>query len=493
MSTNKNYVQGQAKKSPKSKVKTTKPPKSTNWWLAGFGLSAVAVFSAAAGGLLALSISQFSLQRGSLNPDELTAFNQEETLSYSSLQLPKLSRPVNVLVLGVKVLTSDVQNQAQEDLGYHALVNSFEGLSDSMFLLRFDPNEDKVTMLSIPRDTRTEIPGHGVRKINDANALGGPSLAAESVTNLLGGVEIDRYLRINVQGIEKLIDSLGGVTVEVPKDLKYTDHSQHLYIDLKQGKQHLNGQQALQFLRFRYDAYGDIGRVQRQQTLIRAVIEQSLSPTTLVKLPEILSIVHSNLDTNLTNNELIALTAFAAQKQRSDVKMLMLPGDFSLIPNDQGTDISYWQPAPNSINTMMKQHFQLEDDFYANYDYNSTYEYEEEEENKAQKLRIAIQDSTNDPEAVTNMVKYLQEQGFRQVFVSQENLNQPLAISKIIAQNGDDLSAAELRANLGFGEVLVESTGVLNSDLTIQLGQDWIHQEVQNEQYQNHQFQNTSL
>ena len=189
-----------------------------------------------------------------------------------------MSRPVNILVLGIKVLTVDVPHEKHEDLGYHALVNSFTGLSDSMLLLRFDPNRDYVSVLSIPRDTKTVVPGRGVTKINSANYHGGPALAAESVSNLLSDVTIDRYIRVNVQGIEKLIDALGGVNVYVPQDMKYTDHSQHLYINLKKGQQYLDGNKALQFLRFRYDAYGDIGRVQRQQTFMRALVEEALSP-----------------------------------------------------------------------------------------------------------------------------------------------------------------------------------------------------------------------
>jgi LCP family protein required for cell wall assembly len=103
--------------------------------------------------------------------------------------------------------------------------------------------------MSIPRDTRTYVRG-SLTKLNEANRYGGPSLAAESVSDLLGGVAIDRYVRINVQGVEKLVDALGGVTVNVPKDMKYQDDSQHLYINLKAGEQTLTGDQALQFLRF---------------------------------------------------------------------------------------------------------------------------------------------------------------------------------------------------------------------------------------------------
>ncbi len=266
-----------------------------NWLLIGFCLSAIAVVSASIGAVLAFSLSKTPFSQARLTPQQEAVFNQEETVTYSSLDVPQLTRPVNILVLGVKVLTSDLDHNPYEDVGYHALVNSFEGLSDTMLLLRFDPEKEDLTILSIPRDTKTLVPGHGITKINSANYHGGPALTAEAVSDLLNGVEIDRYVRVNVQGIEKLIDALGGVDIFVPKDMKYTDESQHLYINLKKGQQRLNGEQAVQFLRFRYDAYGDIGRIQRQQSLIRAVKEQTINPRTILKLPEILSVVRAHV------------------------------------------------------------------------------------------------------------------------------------------------------------------------------------------------------
>ncbi|WP_324282539.1 LCP family protein [Cyanobacterium aponinum UTEX 3221] len=429
------------------------------WLFLGFGFSAIAVVSASVGALLALSLSKTPLRQAQLTPAEEAVFNQEETVTFDSLQIPKLSRPVNILVLGIKVLTSDVPEQAHPDLGYHALVNSFEGLSDSMLLLRFDPEKDNVVVLSIPRDTKTLIPQRGVTKINEANALGGPALAAESVSNLLDDVSVDRYIRINIQGVEKLIDALGGLNIYVPEDMKYTDHSQHLYIDLKQGQQHLDGEKAIQFLRFRYDAYGDIGRVQRQQSFMRALVEQTLSPRTILRMPDILNVVRSHLDTNLTTNELIALAAFAAQKNRSDVKMVMLPGDFNT-PGEG--ELSYWLPNHDKISEVMAQHFEVGSNYFsANY------------QSDSHNLKIAVQSTKDDQEVAQKIVQYLKDNGYSRAYFSYNYYPHNLPETKIIAQQGDNLAAAQLRADLGVGEVVVESTGVINSDVTIQVGSDW--------------------
>jgi LCP family protein required for cell wall assembly len=438
------------------------------WLLIGFSLSAIAILSASLGALLALSLSNTPLRQARLTPAQEAIFNQEETVTFDSLQIPKLSRSVNILVMGIKVTSDDLPDRGTPDLGYHALVNSFEGLSDSMLLLRFDPEKDYVTVLSIPRDTKTLVKGRGVAKINDANLLGGPALAAESVSHLLNNVTIDRYIRINVQGVEKFIDALGGINLYVPQDMKYTDHSQHLYIDLKEGQQHLDGEKALQFLRFRYDAYGDIGRVQRQQSFMRALIEQALNPRTILRMPDILSVVRSHLDTNLTTNELIAIAGFTGQKDRSNINMVMLPGDFNA--PEEG-ELSYWLPNNDKISEVMAQHFEIQQDYYtASHELDPT------------RLKIAVQSNEENQEMGQKVVEYLQANGYRRAFLSQQFATEPLLKTKIVAQQGDNYSAAQIRGDLGVGEVIVESTGVLTSDITIQLGQDWIFPEFNHRQ-----------
>ena len=425
----------------------------------GFALAIVSMTSAAAGALLAITFSESSmLQQAKLSLEEEKVFSQEETVEISSLSIPELSRPVNILVLGIKVLTSDLKTQEiSEDLGYHALVNSFEGLSDTMLLVRFDPTQEKLTVLSIPRDTRTYIDGYGIAKINHANYEGGPALTASTVSELLGGVEIDRYVRVNVQGIEKLIDALGGVTVDVPKDMKYNDFSQHFYINLKKGKQHLDGDKAVQFLRFRYDGLGDIARVQRQQMLMRSVVEQALRPATIVKIPKILDVVKSHIDTNLTVKELMALSSFAAKSERSDVQMIMLPGDF----NSPEAKVSYWLPDERRIQKVVRQHFDVYSDNYDSW-----------ETRELTGVRIAIQNTLENERPARKLLAALQEAGFYRAYITRST-PEPLRTTKIIAQAGDDIAAENIRAQLGIGEVLVESTGVLSSDITIQVGQDW--------------------
>lgn len=418
--------------------------------------------SATAGALVAVTMASTPLMQRKLTAAEASVFSKGDRISTSTtLQMPELTRPVNILVLGVKVLTTDVAEPPPElsKLGYQALVNSFDGLTDTMLLLRFNPETKKLILLSIPRDTRTEIPGHGVTKINAANVYGGPALVAKTTSELLGGVGVDRYVTINVQGVQALIDALGGVNVYVPKDMKYQDDSQHLYINLKAGRQHLNGSQALQLLRFRYDEYGDIGRIQRQQMVMRSLMEQTLNPATLARLPKILQVIQAHIDTNLTVEELVALVGFASQTGRSNAQMLTVPGVFS----EPGQyDASYWLPSPEKILAMTAQYF-------GNGSPTTV-------ASSPSALRIVVQDSTKQMNAPQSMINALRKAGFANAVVDLP-YTEPLRVTRIVAQQGDEKSAEAIRRALGLGEVRVESTGELSSDITIQLGQDWVQKQ----------------
>lgn len=443
-------------------TKKSHQPHRGRWLGFGFGLAGVAMLSATAGALLAVSLSTTPLQQQKLSPEEAAVFSQGD-MAKLSMKMPELTRPVNILVLGLKVLSSDLEGHPDKDKGYDVWQNSFKGLTDTMLLVRFDPQNKKISVLSIPRDTRTYVEGRGVVKINEANYYGGPASSAKSVSGLLGGVGIDRYVTVNIQGIKSLVDALGGITINVPKDMKYTDESQHLYIDLKAGKQRLNGEQIVHYLLYRHDDLGDIGRVQRQQLLMRAFVEEQVNVGLLSRLPKILSVIQSHLDTNLSIEELVALAGFATQTDRAGVQMLMVPGKFS-DPKDYKA--SFWLPDQNGIETMVAEHFDFGQNSWTIENADSTF------------LKVAIQDSTGDRSAVEDFVRTLTRAGYRNVQVSKA-WSEPLDVTTIVAQDGDIKGAQAIRQSLGFGEVLVESTGALQSDVTIRLGKDWLSKKTQ--------------
>jgi LCP family protein required for cell wall assembly len=202
------------------------------------------------------------------------------------------------------------------------------GRSDTLVLANLDIANGKASLCSIPRDTEAEIPGHGVRKINAAYALGGTSLARETVGNLIGS-PVDYVVAIDVDAFREAVDAVGGVDVEVEKHLKYDDNWAGLHIDIPAGLQHLDGSRAMQYVRFRHDAMADIGRTRRQQVFLKAFGRALRKPTAIVAWPGVVKAVASHTETNLSAAQMIALGRFARSLGPEDISSETLPGEFS--------------------------------------------------------------------------------------------------------------------------------------------------------------------
>nr|WP_277876569.1 MULTISPECIES: LCP family protein [unclassified Leptolyngbya] len=331
----------------------------------------------------------------------------------------------------------------------------FSGRSDTMLLLRLDPTDNSVNVLSIPRDTQVEVPGIGVTKINQANASGGPLLARETISKTLNGVEVDRYVRVSTDAFRELVDLVGGIDVYVPQRMEYTDNTQKLKIDLQPGWQTLDGAKAEQFARFRHDSFGDIGRVQRQQALIKALRAKLTNPLILPRIPNLVSMMQKYIDTNLSMEEMLALVNFGQKLDKDDFKMVLLPGRFSA-PNEFRA--SYWIMDEQGRDRVMQEYFKA-----------ST---ATADELPLANLKIAIQNASNDPQAGAQFAQYLSTLGYTNVYQA-ENWQDLQQKTQIIVQKGDLQGAKVLQGELGFGKVEATSTGELDSDLTIRIGSDW--------------------
>lgn len=227
-----------------------------------------------------------------------------------------LKAPLTVLVYG----------SSPEYVGYHKRApERFRGLADTILLVRLDPGANRVVVLSIPRDTWVALPGYGWHKVNAASPLGGPELMREAVRRITG-VAAERYLVVSTEALRKGVDALGGVRVCVEKAMRYRDTAAGLDIHLEPGCQVLNGEQAEGYLRFRKDALGDIGRVQRQQAFFHALKDQILSPAGLLRLPRAVAAVEPYVQTDLTRGEKGAILGFAMK--RPELVSLLLPGRF---------------------------------------------------------------------------------------------------------------------------------------------------------------------
>jgi len=229
---------------------------------------------------------------------------------------------LNILVLGVDSRDDDV------------------GRSDTTFVISIDTIAKKITMLSIPRDSRVKIAGHGWDKINHAYAFGGSKLSKSSVEHLLG-ISMDYTVVINVQGFVHMIDALGGITIDVDKRMYYSDPYDDdggLYIDLRPGVQKLTGKHAIEYVRFR-DEEGDIGRVTRQQKFLKAVLQEIAKPQVITKLPDLIKEFAKTVKTDMPTKEIIALIPLISDAAKSGLQTESLPGTPAMIQ-----DISYWLP-----------------------------------------------------------------------------------------------------------------------------------------------------
>lgn len=356
-----------------------------------------------------------------------------------------VGRPVNVLVMGIDRVPGAKPGTTE----------MFAGRSDSMLLVRVDPTKKALSLLSIPRDTQVDMAGT-ITKINDANVQGGAKLAAQTVSANLGGVPVDRYVRVSTDAFREFVDLLGGIEVYVPARMQYEDKTQKLKIDLQVGWQHLDGAQAEQFARFRADGFGDIGRVQRQQSLLKAVRKKLMNPLMIPRLPALIGEMQQYVDTNLTREEMLALVG-TGRRLSPQLKMVMLPGRFSGVNEFQA---SYWLMDMAGRDRVLKQYFGIPANGTA------------ADAPLATSLRISLQNATDQPDAANQVRQRLIALGFTNTVVIEDWADKQRQ-TQIIAQQGDLQGAATVRERLGFGTVDAASIGDLESDLTIRVGDDW--------------------
>lgn len=214
--------------------------------------------------------------------------------------------------------------------------------SDMLMVAHLDFAKKTVSLLSIPRDTRAHIPGHGTTKINAAHHMGGPSLSEQTVQENFG-IPSDKYIALDFDGFVKAIDVLGGVDLQVDKKMDYDDNWGHLHIHLKPGFQHLNGTQAMGFVRFRHSD-SDLVRTQRQQTLLAALKAKLRRPQTLAQIGPLLDTIDKHVNSDLSSDQKVALARFVHDTPREQISMATLPS--RPVGNDVATN---WDQATPMI------------------------------------------------------------------------------------------------------------------------------------------------
>ncbi|WP_353931467.1 LCP family protein [Okeanomitos corallinicola TIOX110] len=363
---------------------------------------------------------------------------------WNKLSQYKLSKPMNILVMGIEPVKGTLDGSPE----------SFTGHSDTMLLIRLNPDDKSIRVLSIPRGTMISLPEQGLTQVSEANAKGGPVLAARVVSRTLSNAPIDRYIRLSTSGLRQLVDQLGGVDMFVPQPINYQNNGST--VNLVSGWQTLNGEQAEHFARFRESNVDDLPRVQRQQALINSLLQRLNNPTVLPRLPQITRIMRKYFDTNLKMEEMMALANFSVNVERDNFQMSILPGTFSKFSKNPN---SYW------LNLTGQQSL-LND--YVGVNIAGV----KSDSRPVYRLKIAIQNASNRPHLTEKVITYLKEKGFQNIYTIADWPDTQRQ-TQIIVQKGNPQPGTELQAVLGLGQVDVSANGDLDSDLTIRIGQDW--------------------
>ncbi len=373
----------------------------------------------------------------------------------NELRVMSLNKKKTVLVLGCDEIL-----QKTEYKGHPV----WKGRSDTILVVCCDPLKNSLNILSIPRDTKIRVPHFGLQKMNFLNSIAGPIFTKRALEKMLK-ISIDNTIVVNVKGLNEIIDEIGGITIDVPQKMQYTDYSAMLYIDLKPGKQILNGDQAIGFVRFRHDVLGDIGRIQRQQLFIRSAIKKLWDPVTFTKIPQLSTIYKKSVLTDMKTKDIIRLANFIRNVPKSKQKIAMLPGEFG---SEDG--VSYWVADQYETRKIVKRLF-----------YGEEIQLNKIDRINPRKIKISILNgSSKDDHLAGKLSKRLREYGYSILYI--QDYKGPVNTSKIYAQKANYESALRIKKDLNNkGEIIVGNLGPPDTDVTILAGDDLVSLVKENE------------
>ncbi|MCK9445129.1 MAG: LCP family protein [Tissierellaceae bacterium] len=199
--------------------------------------------------------------------------------------------------------------------------------TDTMMLIKVNFEDGSIDLLSIPRDTRVSVRGNE-DKINHAHAFGGVELTMKTTRDFLN-LDIDYYVKVDYRAVKEVVNAIGGVDIDVPKNMKYKDPAADppLNIDIKKGFQTLNGDLAHDFLRYRSGySDGDLGRIKAQQMFMKEFIKQTLKLKNIVKLPKIINSYYDYVETNIPLTIMLKGATSAKKIDIENMKTATVPG-----------------------------------------------------------------------------------------------------------------------------------------------------------------------
>lgn len=345
---------------------------------------------------------------------------------------------MNILCLGIDY------NRDSRGMAY-----SKGARSDTIFVISIDSKGQTLNVVSIPRDCYVYLgDAYGYDKINAAYMYGGIDLAKKVVSDFLG-VPIQHYVIIRVQGAKELVDALGGLVIDVEKDMDYDDNWGNLHIHLKAGEQLLRGEQAVGYARFRMDAESDRGRIRRQQQVMAAVIRRLKDPLAVLRLQSIVKAVKQNIETDFSLLDMLDLTYLYKDFDRKRMKTGVIVGDDTDI-NGMSCIIPYAPVNEKTVLELLKDPSNLQ----------------------RGDVRLEVLNGSSEEGLEGKVAEYLTREGFKVVKLGVSE--QPYEVTTIY----DHLDSIAIRSSLEHtligSHYIVEplSSNQREADITIIVGQD---------------------
>lgn len=238
-----------------------------------------------------------------------------------------------------------------------------ETRTDLILFCQYFSEANSLKVLQIPRDTRVETV-RSDKKINSAYGSKGGIECVKNEVESVVGIYPENYVVLNFKGFKELVDAIGGIEFDVPMAMYYTDPKQQLVIDLKPGKQLLNGEKAEMFMRFRQNndgsGYpdGDVGRVKAQYKFYEAAVEKIVSRDGIMNMQSLAKVAEENLKTDFTVSDLLEHIDKIKNINPNSVEIFMLPG-YGKYVNENGREISYYLYDEEKTKDIVNKHFKL--------------------------------------------------------------------------------------------------------------------------------------
>ena len=330
-------------------------------------LSSLAIVILSAGLALGYKIAANPLDRANKDIDSDQIAKAQENLKATSPFTG--DDPLHMLLFGIdKTATTDATEEGNPTR------------SDVIMLLTIDPVSKRAQLLSLPRDTYVDIEGHeGKTKLGHAYAYGGEELAEKTVEDFLD-ISVDYYATVDYNAVKRLVDAVGGIEVDIPFDYTYEDTYvvPHLYIDFKKGKQKLDGEDAVRYLRIRkiYENQ-DLDRIQIQQGFLMKLFDKVKSPRMIFKIPELIDLVLDNVETNLSYGQIAYLAKMGLEFDKESIQMDTLVGE-----NQRIGKLEYYVVDQETAREQLKRFWEGKGSYYeeAAQQENQTSEEKSEEE-----------------------------------------------------------------------------------------------------------------